>query len=268
MKTDRNNKKAFTLVELLVVISIIALLMAILMPALQKVRDQAKFVVCGGNLRQITLGCIAYSVNNDGFLPPGANYFYKEYTPDVTYYSLAMYYKPKRHGVSPEYNFPEMVSSYMGKNMKVWGCPGLKIPTIVDPANNRRWARYGPYYYFPGAIDYPDFGKPNKMVAQRLDKGRSSQPLIQDRMVEIFHQTDIYRFNHCRGTMHPGISDSYGDNPSSAQRATANKKNIYGGNIGFFDGSAQRFKFDDLENVGRSQAEESPYTSNIYSVMP
>jgi prepilin-type N-terminal cleavage/methylation domain-containing protein/prepilin-type processing-associated H-X9-DG protein len=63
-------KKAFTLIELLVVIAIIALLMAILMPALQRVRKQARAVACQANLRQWGTLYAAYAAENDGYLIP------------------------------------------------------------------------------------------------------------------------------------------------------------------------------------------------------
>lgn len=59
-------QRGFTLIELLVVIAIIALLMAILMPALQRVRKQAQAVACMSNLKQWGLIWYMYTEDNDG----------------------------------------------------------------------------------------------------------------------------------------------------------------------------------------------------------
>jgi prepilin-type N-terminal cleavage/methylation domain-containing protein len=66
----KKSKRAFTLTELLVVITIIAMLLAILMPSLAKARLQAKIVVANAELSDIALALEAYAMDNENKFPP------------------------------------------------------------------------------------------------------------------------------------------------------------------------------------------------------
>ena len=62
----------FTLVELLVVIAIVAVLAALLLPALNNAKEQGRSTLCKNNMRQLTLGILLYADENDFYLPwPG-----------------------------------------------------------------------------------------------------------------------------------------------------------------------------------------------------
>ncbi|BDI32072.1 hypothetical protein CCAX7_41230 [Capsulimonas corticalis] len=72
-----NNKKiGFTLIELLVVIAIIAILAAILFPVFAKAREKARQTSCLSNMKQLGLGFMQYSQDNDEKNPDGVNWYY------------------------------------------------------------------------------------------------------------------------------------------------------------------------------------------------
>ncbi|OHB55057.1 MAG: hypothetical protein A2Y12_10440 [Planctomycetes bacterium GWF2_42_9] len=139
MQTVGNSKRGFTLVELLVVISIIALLLAILMPSLQKARAQAGGVVCGSNQKQVVMAMLLYAEDSDGRVPYFQNPLWvaskKAYfvTKDGWLGAILPYVK----GSKPETMKFQGVTYYTEKAFSAIGnCPLMRDPT----SKNKPWS--------------------------------------------------------------------------------------------------------------------------------
>jgi len=109
-------KKAFTLIELLVVIAIIALLLAIILPALQLAKEQARFVVCKSHLRGLGLAVMAYLEENEGTFHdvPNQGLFFNPYTGEE---------------LTPDDGFAYwgIAYSYYADNKKIFTCPSTVV---------------------------------------------------------------------------------------------------------------------------------------------
>ena len=160
----RHTYGGFTLIELLVVIAIIALLLAILMPALQRVRKQARGVVCQSNLKQWGTIFAMYTDDNNGFFPQRAsgsgrwiNVLYDYYYRDAKIRCCPTATKIK----NPIY--PPGGSGTLGVGgdaFTAWGkigVTGSRPDGIYEPAGT--WGSYGINHWVYVAIEDPLYGQ-------------------------------------------------------------------------------------------------------------
>lgn len=130
--------RAFTLVELLVVIGIIAILISILVPVIGKARRTSNDVYCRSNLKQVALASRMY-----------ANDFYDHYPDGYTVGGAVVRVLPGMLGPNDPFAVPEIFGlpavyrdgGYL-KNLGVWRCPSAREP-ISDWGNTYTWGVLG-----------------------------------------------------------------------------------------------------------------------------
>lgn len=141
VKGKRAQRRGFPLLELLVVIGIVALLIAIVVPALSSVRESGRRVICGSNLRQLGLAMALYLNDNRGSFP----YLAAGDPDNVSSMDWVVWRQSEINAPAPAVN---LASGGIGPYLKLTPAKTNILICPSDPNPNQRGAEYGfPFSY-------------------------------------------------------------------------------------------------------------------------
>ncbi len=249
------SQNGFTLVELLVVIGIIAVLISLLLPALNSAREHAKVINCQSNLRQVGNAFQLYATSNRGTLPPLNFYMTTAQTmPDGSiwpgstalqrnewYTNRLDQYLPVT-GWKDAANATAMANGAPDLSSRVWLCPSMPAELWRNTGGGGYGVAINIVRYYPKGGAY----RPQKV------RRASEVYLIGD----TWHPTNAsqrfcsWLFTHPSNKISPYTADVWGVSAGVPTPATRHRgKRI---NVAFYDGHVAAVPYEDLrDNVGR-----------------